>query len=272
MTVPANGGAPDPTRKPRRSHLRWVRLGDCKVSPQAQGQFKPAHADAIAAHFDLEAIGYPVVSIRDGCYWVVDGQHRIQAALIFGFSADDKLQMECYEGLTEADEAKLFLERDMRKAKSAWDKFHVAVTAGWTEEVEIDRIVRLHGMTVTPHRESRGIGAVASLRGAYRALGPPGLATMLRVVDGAYGDSGFEGAVMDGVTTFLRRYMTAVNEEELTARLRVLPGGINGLLQPARKVRLATGSKLTDCVAAEITGAYNRAEKARSKLAPWWRA
>ena len=82
-------------KHPRASRLRWVRLGDMRVSPKAQREFRKAHAESLAANFDLEAIGFPVVSLRGGDYWIIDGQHRIAALKLNGFDDDDLIQCEC---------------------------------------------------------------------------------------------------------------------------------------------------------------------------------
>lgn len=115
-------GTKDEHKKQRASHLRWVPIAEMKVSPKAQREFRKPHAEKFAADFDLEALGFPVVNIRDGHYWIVDGQHRVEALKMMGW-ADQQIQCECYEGMTEAEEADLFLRRDDRRAITSFDKF-----------------------------------------------------------------------------------------------------------------------------------------------------
>ena len=70
----------DIARTRRAPHLRWVPIAKMRVSPRAQRTFSPAHAAALAASFDLEAMGYPVVNLRaDGLFYIVDAQHRVEA-------------------------------------------------------------------------------------------------------------------------------------------------------------------------------------------------
>ena len=88
----------------------------------------PAHAEALAAELDLDAMGIPVLSYRDGVYWIVDGQHRIRAMEILDFG-DYKIQCGIRD-LTEQEEALLFLARDERRAITPLDKFRIAVFGG----------------------------------------------------------------------------------------------------------------------------------------------
>lgn len=267
---PVNSHAPDTARKARKSHLAWVELGACIVSLHAQGNFKPAHAAAIAARFDLEAVGFPVVSLRDGCYYLIDGQHRVKGALLFGFSETDKLQMEVYEGLTEAEEAELFLERNSIKAKSAWDKYHVAITAGRDEECAIDRCVRAQNLAVAPHRSHGTIAAINPLRKLFRMGGGPLVSKTVRVARDAYGERGFDGPVIEGIGLFFHRYGSAADEALTIERLAKTPGGLNGLVLPAEKLRQSMGENKPTCIAAQIAVLYNRGQGGK-KLAPWWK-
>lgn len=257
-------------QKQRKSHLEWVPLGSTTVSLQAQGQFRPAHAESIAAKFDLEALGFPVVSKRaDGLFYIIDGQHRIGGAKLFGFADDDKLQMEVYEGLTEAQEAELFLERNTVKPKSAWDKFHVAVTAGRMEEVVLERLVRAQGLTISPSRGEGRISCVNTLRKMLQRQGPESFSRTVRIVRDSFGDAGLDAPVLEGIGMMIHRYDGLIDEEALIERFQNATGGLNALMVPAAKLKATIGHPIQQCVAASAVGIYNR--KASKKLAPWWK-
>ena len=51
-----------------------------------QRRFNAAAAERIRDNLDLDALGYPVVNIRDGVAWVIDGQHRLFALRERGFA------------------------------------------------------------------------------------------------------------------------------------------------------------------------------------------
>lgn len=69
----------DTPRVERDARLRWVPIPKMKINPLAQREVVPAWVDHIAADFDLEQIGTPSVNSRDGSFYIIDGQHRIEA-------------------------------------------------------------------------------------------------------------------------------------------------------------------------------------------------
>lgn len=252
----------------RAPRLRWVAISEMKVSPRAQRQFKPAQADEYAADFDLEALGYPVVNLRDGYFWIVDGQHRIAALKLIGWG-DQQVQCEAYEGLSEAEEAELFLRRDNRRAIATFPKFAIGVVAGRKEECDIDRIVQEQNLTIS--RSRTGIGAVGSLRRVYRRGGPEVLARTLQIIRDAYGDAGFKAAIIDGVGLVCQRYNGQLNAQKAVERLSCARGGMNGLLNQSQVLKKQTGNSHPQCVAAAAVEIINTG-RGGTKLTPWWRA
>jgi hypothetical protein len=256
----------DRTRRARRSHLQWLRISEISPSPKAQREFKPAWAAHMAAHFDLEGLGFLVVNKRDDHYYCIDGQHRLDALKQIGFG-DDTVQCEVYEGLSEKEEAEMFLLRNDQKTVGAYDKFSVAVIAERQEDSEIRRLVMAQGLTVSA---SGGISCVGALRKAYRRQGPAGFSKTLRVIRDAYGEAGFRANVIDGLSLFLHRYDGQVVEGTAIDQLGTAHAGVNGLLGIAAKEREATKAQVAQCIAATATTIYNRAKG--KKLAPWWKS
>lgn len=273
MVVTANGTAPATTgeQKKRASHLRWLPLGQLIPAPKAQRDFQPAWANDLASNFNLEGMGFPVVSIRDNVSYIVDGQHRIAALRIVGFGPEDTIQCEVYEGLTEEAEAELFLERNNIKSVAALDKFRNALHAGRDIENAIDHVVRANGLHVGKRTRTNGaISAVGILRRVTNRQGLLGLGKVLRIVRDSYGTAGLEAIVLDGISLCLHRYDGQIVEEQMVERLSKTPGGLNGLLQPAEKTRLALGQPKVQCIAATAALIYNRDQRGK-KLAPWWK-
>lgn len=256
----------DTHRKQRASHLRWLRIGDLHTSPRSQREFKPSWADALAADFKLEGMGYVVVSHRGEDYFLIDGQHRVAALKILGFDDNDTVQCEVYEGLTEEQEAELFLERNNNKVVAALDKFKVAVHAGRKAEVEIADCVRNQGLRIG----KSGIMAVGTLGTIYRRVGLNGLGKTLRIVRDAYGEIGCEAVVLDGVGLVIQRYDGVVNEDRMVKALSSAAGGLNGLLTQTAKTRVSLGQPKPQCLAATAVSFYNR-QSGGTKLAPWWK-
>src|SRR5262249_5671842 len=155
-----------------------------------------------AEHFELEKMGYPVVSHRAGRFYVVDGQHRLEALRSYGFDDADRIDCEVYEGLTEREECELFLGRNRSRAVDSLSRFAVCVRAGRPVETTVNNTVVHLGLKIGkrgrgPTREA--ISAVSTLLDVHQRVGPTGLAGTLRIVRDAYGMAGCEAPVLDGV-------------------------------------------------------------------------
>src|SRR5262245_64795158 len=103
-------------RTKRKRHpfkVYQVALGQMRISQAlaVQREFRQAHADKLAADLDLDKLGLPIVNHRDSHFWVCDGQHRIAALKLFGFSDEDKVDCVVYENLSDSEMAELFLGR-----------------------------------------------------------------------------------------------------------------------------------------------------------------
>ena len=260
----------DTARTRRAPHLRWVPITKMRVSPRAQRSFSPAHAAALAASFDLEAMGYPVVNLRaDGLFYIVDAQHRVEALKILGW-ADQQLQCECYEGLTEAEEADLFLMRNKRRTVSAFEKFRIALVAGLPEETGIDRVVRANGLKISQDRRDGSVSAVGALARVYRRGGPGGLGRALRIIRDAYGTPGLDAHVIEGIGLLCHRYNGELTDRQAVERLSGVLGGVHGLAGRAEFLRKKTGVSKATGVAASAVEIINSG-RGGAKLPSWWK-
>jgi hypothetical protein len=264
--APTTAEPQSPTR--RAPKIEDVRVSEVRISPKAQRSYREAHAAEIAADFDVEAFGYPVVNRRGGLYYCVDGQHRIGALKIMGWD-DQLIQCEVYDNLTEKQEADLFLRRDERKAIPALEKYRIALTAEWDDESEIESVVRQMDLTVGATADS--IRAVGTLKRVYGRGGPDILGRTLLIIREAYGIPGFESSVIDGVAFVCQRYNGTLDTTKAVKALGNLHGGVNGLLGRAETLRKQTRNPKGVCVAAATVDVINGV-KGGKRLTPWWKA
>lgn len=250
----------------RSGHLRWVAINEIHVNPQAQRELRPGWAAQIAAEFDPDRFAPPLLSLRHGKHYVIDGQHRIEAMRLMGWD-DQQVQCWVYECLTEAQEADLFLWHNNRKSVGAFDKFTVAVKAERDVEVDIDRIVRAQGLKVAVQQKG-GIAAVGALRKVY-GHGPEVLGRSLRIIRDAYGDDGFRGQVVEGIGLLCARYNGELDDKRAIERLATVRGGLGALNTKAHTLRKQLGRPMPHCVAAAATDIIN-AGRGGKKLPNWW--
>lgn len=254
----------------KRATLKWLPAKELKISHEAQRDFNQARADKIAANFNEDEFGTLEVNYRDGYYYVIDGQHRRDGAIqVFG----DDVLVPCWthEGLTVEQEAEKFLLLNDMLPVHAMDKFHVGVTAGRKTEVEVDRIVREHGLTVG-HNVSAGgtVAAVAKLTRIYDRDGEEVLRDTLRTILEAFGDVGLSANMLAGVALLHARYRD-IDKVRLIEKLKNVRGGSNGILGLARQTQLATRKPISECVAAVCIQQFNKGLRGRSALPAWWK-
>ncbi len=256
------------TKIERTARLRWLPLDQMKINPVAQRELNRSRVDHLVASLDLEQLGNPTVNLRDGSIFIIDGQHRIEAMRQFGFT-DEKIQCWTYEGLSEVEEAEKFLQLNDVLIVAALPKYRTAITAGRDEECDIDRIVRSLDLCVSKDKVAGAIGAVGTLRRIYRRGGAAILARALRIARDAFGDSGMEAAVLDGMGHLCQRYNGDLDEARAVAALKGVHGGVDGLLGQADILRRKTGNPKGHCVAAAAVVLINRSRG--RNLPSWWK-
>lgn len=256
----------------RDAHLRWVPIAQMSVNPLAQRALNPARVDRIAANFDPEDVGTPTVSHRDEQFFIIDGQHRVEAMKQIGWD-DQQIQCWVYEGLTEEQEAERFLKLNDTLVVNAMSRFKVGVQAGRPREADIDRVVRAQDCVVTADKIDGAIRAVGTITRIYDRGGPGVLGRTIRITRNSYGDAGLEAALLDGVGLVCGRYNGSLDDADLVRRLRKVSGGSNGVLEQAERLRRTTGNQRGHCVAATVVDIYNRGRAPRSgaRLTDWFK-
>lgn len=257
-------------RVQREAVLEWVPIELMQVSPLAQRDLNQARVDRLAADFDLEQLGTPTVNFRDSKWFVIDGQHRINALIQIGYG-DQHVQCWAYRGLTDVEEADKFLKLNDILTVHAFAKFKVSVQAGREEECEVDRIVRSSGLRVSQDKGDGAISAVNTLLRVYRRGGPAALTRALCIIRDAYGDPGLEATVIDGIGLLCHRYNGDLRDERAITQLSKAFGGVNGLMNKAENLRKLTGNPKAHCVAAAAVEVINSGRGGK-KLPSWWRA
>lgn len=262
------------------SEIRWVPVSSLRIDPEAQRALRMPWVKAQISKFDVDLLGLPVVNKRgDGLIFVVDGQHRVALLREVGWG-DQQVQVEYFTGLTQQEEAMLFLNRNNKLTPTPLDKFKVRVTAGEPVAVDINRIVTGLQLTIGRARTDGSIVAVAALEAVYNGGGilkgktsPVALLKTLRTLKDSWGvaQSTFDGTLIEGVGLVLLKYGDRVDGEALVQRLAASPGGAPGLVGKARALREMRRRPLATCAAAVIVDIYNvKRREGKGKLADWW--
>lgn len=253
------------------STLKDVPIAKMRVSPNAQRELRPARVAWLASEFDPERLGYPVVNLRDAAYWLIDGQHRVEAAKQFLGEGWEKQSLTCrvYTGLTEKQEADLFDWLNNNLAVSAFDKFKVRCTAGRQVETAVRKVVEKAGLTISRNKEPNCIGATTTLVRIFQRSDGATLARALRIAHESFGDEGLGNSVIDGIARVCERYNRALNDDEAIERMRTMRGGIGALTSRASLLRKQTGQSVGMCVGGAVVDILN-SKRGGKKLSSWW--
>ncbi|MCU1493895.1 MAG: hypothetical protein JWO62_1659 [Acidimicrobiaceae bacterium] len=259
-----------PTKAQRGSHPQWVAIADMKVNPAAQREFRQSRAEELASDFDLDAIGTIVLNRRDERWYIVDGQHRVEALKLIGYG-DQSILCDCFEGLTEQQEADKFLKLNDRLNVPAPERFKVGVTAGRKIPVDVRRVVMGCGLRISSNGDTNSIGATAALESVYSVGGAAVLARTIAILRDAYGgaSAAFSAENLRGIGLLCRRFNGQLDDAVLIDRLAKMPGGAVGLRGKVATTARAIGRPKAHCVAAVCVEAVN-AGRGGKKLPDWW--
>lgn len=146
-----------------------VRLNDTK-SDKYQRPLDVPRAKSYAETFDKGKFQVPVISKReDGSLWRVDGNTRIEAAIMAGFGNAEFL-CQVFEGLSYEEEAKMFDDLNkFRKGVSIFRRFIARLE--WKDPIalEIARIVHGCGLRIVPGGNGYvSVYAVDKIESAHR--------------------------------------------------------------------------------------------------------
>lgn len=198
---------------------------ELNVDFRVQREIEPSQVKKLTKNWDDLLVGNLTASLRDGEFWLIDGQQRVTTKIQSG-EGDYVFDVLVHEGLSILDEGRMFLamNRD-HKAVNSWDKFKVAVAVGENPESEVDKIVRSLGLTVGKVSSQSVIGVPATLVRIYRSYGEDTLRDVLVLNERLsynYGISPWDAQFLEGAAIFLNRHKTdqAFRMDRLVTALR----------------------------------------------------
>jgi len=261
------------SRPSYQSSIEWVPVSEMDVDPRLQRPYEEHWAKKIAANYDPNLLGKPLVWMKNGKGGrraiVLDGNHR-RWATVMARGNDSLMECETVHGITDQQAAELFVGRNTTRAPRALDRFRVSVTAGDPECIAINRTVEDCGITVGQSASQRTVSAVQSLRRLYR-MDDSGkiLRQVLTLAIGAWGDTptALNGDILVGLGLVLHRHAHEMDLESFERRLAALSGGSAGLIGKARGVRDFYKGSMAHAVARVLVATYDTSR--RNKLGEW---
>lgn len=249
--------------------IRQLPVSALIVDPNVQRPLDRARSARIAEDLDLSAIGVISVSHRgNGSYHIIDGQHRVEALRLAG-GENETVSCRIFEGLTLADEARLFRLLNSTVRDQALNKFKVRVVEGDPIATAINAMLAKHGWKIQPQLGDGNFGAVVAAERIY-SRDPQAFERTLVTITRAWGHdgAGVDGRIFEGIGLVFARYGSAVDDSNLADRLARRAGGPGRLLGDARGFRDMYRLSVPVGVADIIVELYNARRKTQA-LPPW---
>jgi hypothetical protein len=264
------------------STVEWVSVDTVELNhPDLQRSHDEGHSRRIAASFDPDALGKPLVVAfprRGGHEHLVaiDGQHRLRAVQL-ALGAGQLVECEVVRGVSVAHAAKLFTLRNTFKRPSALDVFLKSVIAGEEESKAINAIVESFGLKVHSGNVDNYVNCVAALQRIYRGDGSRtngkhdvALKRTLGTALKAWGRTAtsFQGNILHGLGLLILKHGDVIEYDVLEHKLAAFPKGPIGLLGKAKGSKETMGGSLPNNVAATVVREYNKSR--RKNVLPDW--
>jgi hypothetical protein len=216
-------------------------------------------------------MGLITVSQRlDNRFYVLDGQHRIAAARMAKY--DDPIATRIFTGLTVEEEAGLFLTLNHTRAVTSIERFKVRVTLGDRAAININNILRAHGLHVDYAAAARPntVSAIITLEKVYRGAGvwddgeysdlvDRVVATAIKAYGGDTRQTVFSRALVEGLGIFHATFGKRIDRERLAEVLGNVPP--RQFTSRARTRRDALGGAIGENAAEVLHDLYNSRRK-----------
>ena len=193
------------------------------ISDQAyQRALSQKHVEETAGHFDLCQINPIKVSFRNNKYYVLNGQHTMEAIALASGSRETKVWCMVYDDLEYEREADIFANQmKYTKALRPLEVFKAKLEAGEGEALSIQALVDSYNLTLDEKPRDCTIGAVASLEEIYRKYGYHILdRTLYLIVNAWEGECrSFTANILKAVARLISTYEEELKDETFIDKL-----------------------------------------------------
>lgn len=205
----------------KKGMLMWIHKRDLHVDAVYQRDAGDDKVSKITKSFSWVSCGVIKVSIRDGKYWVIDGQHRVLAAK--RRSDIDELPCIVFICASEEQEANGFLASNVEvKPMPAIAKHKAGIVAKKPECIVVQEMFDKLGLR--PLKSGSGVGGVRCMAWCHKkAKENPDL---FRLVIQLVGEMTIKDnlpvfeSLLAGIWMMHRRLKNGLNDPRLVARLR----------------------------------------------------
>lgn len=220
------------TVKDTPGELKRLNKSVLQVHPAYQRHAVETKIKMIAAAWSWIACGVIIVGKRGGEYWVIDGQHRVIAAMR---RADiDSLPCLVFETDSVEQEARGFLDANTgRKPVSSIDKFRASIAAGDETAKYVDSL--FHELGITPRATATKAMEIKSVAWAMTRArdSREAFEAVTRMAAELCKESILHEMLLDGLYYIHVNSVTKLNDKRLRDRLKKI--GASRLIDAAKR-------------------------------------
>lgn len=245
--------------------LMMINKHDLRINPEYQRALAESKVREMSASWSWLACSAITVGMRSGVWWVIDGQHRLVAAL----RRADIAELPCvvFELENIRDEAQGFLDiNNHRKSMTTVDRLRASAVAGDDAAKQFELLCRRLGLTLTP--SGNAPGSIKSAGWGMSRMKEDPVATTI-VMELAAGLSATDRIMVQERLLEGLWYLHKNCEADLTdakLRQRILMRGARSLLEEANKASAFYSRGGGKVWAIGMLNAINRGLRTRFRL------
>ena len=258
--------------KNNNQRIESIALKEIQVD-EYQRNVSDGRAQRIAHEFDPGKVGVLIVSYRDSKYYIIDGQHRLNAMRILNIERANCIVLE---QLTYEKEAEYFRKqnKDFRRL-SLQDRFLAGVEAGDEMCVTINAIVNKNGFRINRSNHSsdpQSLNAIKAVELICELYGYEVLDKTLEYISSTWpGDiHAKQRELLVGVSSFINTHGPLVTKESFVSRFKLVPPSAilrqfiaqSGGLRTESMVKVTARRLMCWC----LTEIYNKGIRTQRKL------
>lgn len=209
----------------------WIKFTElCYADYQRSKELKRVRN--IAENLDPNGIGTITVCYRNGCYYVVDGQHRIAALELLGYEG---VTCQIIYNLSYEDEAALYNVLNNHKSQTPLSKFNAKLEAEIPDAVNLNILVNKLNLTIADKNGCGGIKCISTLERWYN-FNPDVLERALIILCLSWPGNmhALNTQMIEGTCLFVKNHGQKIVTLKLIERLKTYVGGPTTFLVAAK--------------------------------------
>lgn len=244
--------------------IRGLEASKLISSQDYQRPVNQKNVQLIKDGYSKELVNPVKVSLRNGKYYVFDGQHTL-TVLTEMFGVNCIIPCLVYTGLTYEREAELFAKQDIYKRKlNSREQYKGLYEANDTDITNFINLCEKAGFSVGLNGGNSAPLRIMNVKFMYETVykkrGADHLNRLLRIIKGAYHDEvgGMRDPIVKGLDVFVTLYDGEFSEERLVAALKTVSPLV--ITRNGKADMTHTGSTR---FAVQIFDIYNRGKRAK---------